>query len=456
MQTALRSHRMAEATMNRPVNTLKPHPTSLALYGDDSIDPAFQESIAAHGVLVPLTIKEDGMIISGHRRRKAAIACNLQAVPVVVVSFANELDERLAIIDHNRQRQKTVSQRMREAEELEAIERERAKERQREAGRTYGEKHPKQEVPPTLGEPLKGETGDKAAKAAGMKRSTYDKAKAVYEAAKAGNAKAVEMLAKVDSGDASINKAYKDIRCEERKAETVEREREAMSVAKPEASDWRVTDDQAVIPCTALVTDPPYGILDEAWEPTKIEEFTRDWLSRWNAGKADFIVSFWSQRHLWAGKTWFDESLSNYAFQQLLVWHYPNNKSPQNRMGFKQTWEPILFYRRRDSAAAVAVGGAEWGDGLNDFDCHVAAVPQSNFTDAEMKQHPAQKPVSVMRWLINALSKPGDMICDPFCGSGTTGIAAMQLHRRFHGIETSAEFRELSGRRIAAYGATRL
>ena len=228
---------------------LKTHPVSLAIYGDEPVDSQLQESIAARGVLVPLTIKADGTIISGHRRRKAAIACNLQAVPVVVVSFANELDERLAIIDHNRQRQKTVSQRMREAEELEAIERERAKKRML-AGK-------KADPTATLREGQKGETGDKAAEAVGMKPRTYAKAKAVYEAAKAGNAKAVEMLAKVDSGDASINKAYKDIRCEERKTETVEREREAMSVAKPEASDWRVTDDQAVIPCTALVTDPP-------------------------------------------------------------------------------------------------------------------------------------------------------------------------------------------------------
>ena len=197
---------------------LKTHPVSLAIYGDEPVDSQLQESIAARGVLVPLTIKADGTIISGHRRRKAAIACNLQAVPVVVVSFANELDERLAIIDHNRQRQKTVSQRMREAEELEAIERERAKGRQATSGPgVYGGKPLPAMLREAVSEGLKGETGDKAAKAAGMKRRTYDKAKAVYEAAKAGNAKAVEMLAKVDSGDASINKAYKDIRCEERK-----------------------------------------------------------------------------------------------------------------------------------------------------------------------------------------------------------------------------------------------
>ena len=107
------------------------------------------------------------------------MACGLSAIPVRVASFDSDLDEQVAILDHNRQRVKTVSQRMREAELIERIERERAKERQREAGRVYGEKHPKQEVTPTLAEPLKGETRDAVAEAVGMKRSTYAKAKAV-------------------------------------------------------------------------------------------------------------------------------------------------------------------------------------------------------------------------------------------------------------------------------------
>lgn len=216
--------------------------------------------------------------------------------------------------------------------------------------------------------------------------------------------------------------------------------------------EWIVTDKQTVVHCSALITDPPYGILKESWEPKKLESFTREWLARWNNCKADIILSFWSQRHLFTGRTWFDESLPGYDFQQLLIWHYPNNKSPQSRMGFKQTWEPIFFYRRKDTKRKIVISGSTWGEGLNDFDCHVAAVPQSNFNDADMKQHPAQKPVGVMKWLINATTEPGELVCDPFTGSGTTGIAAIQLKRGFHGIETNAEFLQLSRERIATYG----
>ena len=69
-----------------------------------------------------------------------------------------------------------------------------------------------------------------------------------------------------------------------------------------------------------------------------------------------------------------------------------------------------------------------------------------------MKQHPAQKPVSVFEWLINTVTKPGEIICDPFCGSGTSGIAATRLKRIYWGIETDAEYREMAGGRIATYG----
>jgi len=79
-------------------------------------------------------------------------------------------------------------------------------------------------------------------------------------------------------------------------------------------------------------------------------------------------------------------------------------------------------------------------------------VPQSNFNGAEMKQHPAQKPISVMRWLVNAVTRAGELVCDPFVGSGTTGIAALQLGRRFHGIENNAEYLAVAKGRIATYG----
>ena len=49
-------------------------------------------------------------------------------------------------------------------------------------------------------------------------------------------------------------------------------------------------------------------------------------------------------------------------------------------------------------------------------------------------QHPTQKPVNLMAWLINRIGE-AETICNPFMGSGTTGVACARLHRNFIGIE---------------------
>jgi site-specific DNA-methyltransferase (adenine-specific)/modification methylase len=68
----------------------------------------------------------------------------------------------------------------------------------------------------------------------------------------------------------------------------------------------------------------------------------------------------------------------------------------------------------------------------------------------ERGQHPTQKPVGVMMWAIELATKPGDVILDPFCGSGTTGVAAIRLGRRFIGIEREPHYAEVARRRLDA------
>ncbi|MBW9334558.1 site-specific DNA-methyltransferase [Herbaspirillum sp. RU 5E] len=63
------------------------------------------------------------------------------------------------------------------------------------------------------------------------------------------------------------------------------------------------------------------------------------------------------------------------------------------------------------------------------------------------KVHPTQKPLSLMAWCI-AFLPSAQTICDPYMGSGTTGIAALQLGRRFIGIERDERYFELACRRL--------
>lgn len=66
--------------------------------------------------------------------------------------------------------------------------------------------------------------------------------------------------------------------------------------------------------------------------------------------------------------------------------------------------------------------------------------------------HPHQKPVDLMAALIAHATAPGDVVLDPFMGSGSTGVAATQLGRGFIGIECERRYIELARERIAAAG----
>lgn len=63
-------------------------------------------------------------------------------------------------------------------------------------------------------------------------------------------------------------------------------------------------------------------------------------------------------------------------------------------------------------------------------------------------QHPTEKPVELMAFWLRNSSKAGDVICDPFMGSGTTGVAALRNNRRFIGIEKDPEYFSTACRRI--------
>jgi site-specific DNA-methyltransferase (adenine-specific) len=67
---------------------------------------------------------------------------------------------------------------------------------------------------------------------------------------------------------------------------------------------------------------------------------------------------------------------------------------------------------------------------------------------AQQQVHPTQKPVPLMEWLIKTYSNENDLILDNCMGSGTTGVAALNLNRKFIGIEKEKEYFDISEKRI--------
>jgi DNA modification methylase len=102
-------------------------------------------------------------------------------------------------------------------------------------------------------------------------------------------------------------------------------------------------------------------------------------------------------------------------------------------------------------------------NGENDFaDCELAwtnlpkAVRRIRYmwngmlreNGAQRGDHPTQKPLEVMKWAIGHIPPPAETILDPFMGSGTTGVAAIQMGRAFIGIEREERYFEAAVRRM--------
>ena len=62
--------------------------------------------------------------------------------------------------------------------------------------------------------------------------------------------------------------------------------------------------------------------------------------------------------------------------------------------------------------------------------------------------HNTVKPVKLMSWLVTLLSRPKDVVLDPFIGSGTTALACKMLNRSYVGIELNKEYIEIAQKRL--------
>lgn len=66
----------------------------------------------------------------------------------------------------------------------------------------------------------------------------------------------------------------------------------------------------------------------------------------------------------------------------------------------------------------------------------------------DVREHPTQKPLGVMKWCIRQLPAESSLILDPFMGSGTTGVACAELGRKFIGIEIEERYFDIACKRI--------
>ena len=396
------------------------------------------ESLEKVGLLHPVVIDSKNRLIAGQRRLEAAKLLGWQTIPVRVVDLEaitlGEFAENACRKDFTPSEIAAIAKVVRPLEEEKAHQRRLAGLRNQ---ALVGE---------NCHDGLIGKTRDIVARFTGISGRTLDKIEAIVGAAEDEPARFGHLKDELDAEPRSVHRCYKKLKALQQQAEE---QRARASLDRPA---WVLTDVQSVVECSLVIADPPDGMSQEEWEPRDLETFTRAWSRRWSKCGADFIAIFWSQDRLFQGRQWLDEALEGYTFQQVLVWHANNNGCPKNPLGFKQTWEPILLYRRKGSIKPIVPSERTLNAELHTLDCHAAPVPQINDSGHDLKQHPTQKPVSVMHWLIHALTEPGERVASPFCGVAPCGIAALQLGRNYHGIEISADYRRLAEARLASYG----
>jgi len=100
-------------------------------------------------------------------------------------------------------------------------------------------------------------------------------------------------------------------------------------------------------------------------------------------------------------------------------------------------------------AHAGGVGRWRWNGGGRPA-VWILPRPANGTAEREALAHPTPKPVELFEQLVRDFTDPGDLICDPFAGSGTTGVACKRLGRRFVGWERDESFWRAATKRLDA------
>jgi adenine-specific DNA-methyltransferase len=158
------------------------------------------------------------------------------------------------------------------------------------------------------------------------------------------------------------------------------------------------------------------------------------------------------------------EKTERLRLRNRIVWHFQHGLHCRHR--FSGRYETILWYSKADNYTfnldAVRIPQiypgkrAYKGPNRGEYSGHplgknpgdVWIFPNVKSNHIEKTKHPCQFPVELPARLIRALSDPGDIVLDPFIGSGTTAVAAVALGRRVAGAEIVREYVEMARARI--------
>ncbi len=227
-----------------------------------------------------------------------------------------------------------------------------------------------------------------------------------------------------------------------------------------------------------IFADPPYflsdgGITCHAGKMVSVDK--GDWDKPPGLGEMHVINLKWlfecqrilnSHGSIWVSGTHHVIFSVGFAMQQLgfkllnvITWVKPNPPPNLSCRYFTHATEIVLWAAKNEETRHIfnykemkeinkgKQMKSHWRDIAPDLTDEWKILPPSG-DEKRHGKHPTQKPLALLERIIMASSEPGHLVLDPFMGSGTTGVAAIRLGRKFIGFELKEEFIKVASKRL--------
>lgn len=438
---------------------------------------ALQKSIETLGLLQPIVVTDDMHLIAGGRRLAVFKKLNRSKIPAVIVdNFSDAVLRVQAEADENTCRKEmSLQERTLLAAKLERLEAAKAKKRKTEgvkkgAAVTNAKKNKASlggKLPPSE-KPKAKKTRDTVAEAVGMSGRTYTKAKKVVES---GDKSLIDEMNKTGKASGAFNK----LKQKEKVVEIEKKAKEAEESLSGEQGYFDLVHGDVIDIlerwdgdyARLIFADPPYNIGIDYGEGKNADQLPRDtyleWCKNWIRLCWENLTddgSFWLLvSDEYAAELCCIAKDTGFHLRSWIKWfegfgvNCSNKFNRTTRHIFYFVADPKVFVFHPHEVMQLSDRQTKYQDRraasggklLNDL----WDIPRLTGTCKErIPSFPTQIPLAITDRIVRCASDPGDLVIDPFNGSGTTGLAAVRNRRRYMGIDKSEEFIELSKKRL--------
>lgn len=205
-----------------------------------------------------------------------------------------------------------------------------------------------------------------------------------------------------------------------------------------------------------VLTDPPYGITACKWDtPFDLDAF---WVEVKRVAKhnAAFVITSAQPFTSRLGTSNISQLRYSWVWQKNIATGHLSAKirplkNHEDILVFfesQPTYIPQGLVKYGKKMTRRHNGGCYGLSGKSNLQSHTGYPRTVLKIDRDNGKHPTQKPVALMEYLIKTYSKEGKTVLDPFMGSGTTGVACVNLDRSFIGMEKEQKYFDIATERI--------